>query len=133
LTLTDYIKYGILQNHEVLKRVDFIGPSRSDLKAFPGEVTHKIGHALQAAQKGQMADTAKPLKGFGGAGVLEIAESFLGNAYRAIYTVKFSKAIYVLHCFQKKSKRGIKTDKRDIRLIKQRLKRAEEDYKVTYA
>jgi len=75
---------------------------------------------------------AKPLKGFVGAGVLEIIENFFGNTYRAVYTVRFEKVVYVLHCFQKKSKHGIKTPQQDIDLIKQRLKVAEEDYQANY-
>ncbi len=75
---------------------------------------------------------AKPLKGFGGAGVLEIIENFVGNTYRAVYTVKFAKVVYVLHCFQKKSKSGIKTPQHEIDLIKQRLKLAEELYKFDH-
>ena len=69
---------------------------------------------------------------FGGAGVLEIVENFDGDTYRAVYTVKFRKAVYVLHCFQKKSKHGIKTPQQDMDLIKQRLRTAEEDYKANY-
>ncbi|MDR1489971.1 MAG: type II toxin-antitoxin system RelE/ParE family toxin, partial [Desulfovibrio sp.] len=71
----------------------------------------------------------KPLKGFGGAGVLEVVENDQGGTYRAIYTIKFSEAVYVLHCFQKKSTQGIKTSKQDIDLIKRRLKLAEQDAK----
>jgi len=83
-------------------------------------------------QKGEKPAAAKPLKGFGGAGVLEIIENFIGDTYRAVYTVKFAKVVYVLHCFQKKSKRGIETPKHEIDLIKQRLKEVEEDYKARY-
>jgi phage-related protein len=72
------------------------------------------------------------LKGFGGAGVLEIIENFVGDTYRAVYTVSFKKVVYVLHCFQKKSKHGIKTPQQDIDLVKKRLKAAEEDYKANY-
>ena len=79
---------------------------------------------------GDKHPAAKPLKGFGGAGVLEIAEDHDGNAYRAVYTVKFSEAVYVLHAFQKKSKKGIETPKHEVDLIKQRLQRAEEDYRL---
>lgn len=75
---------------------------------------------------------AKPLKGFGGGGVLEIIENFVGDTYRAVYTVKFAKVIYVLHCFQKKSKSGIKTPKQEVNLVKQRLKAAKEDYRIHY-
>ena len=116
----------------VLKRVDFIGSSRDDLKEFPDEVKQDIGYALFEAQKGEKAQAAKPLKGFGGSGVLEIVENFSAGTYRAVYAVRFEKVIYVLHCFQKKSKHGIKTPQQEINLIKQRLKVAEEDYKCSY-
>ena len=114
------------------KKLDFIGSSRKNIRAFPEEVKDDIGYALFEAQEGKKPTNAKPLKGFGGAGVLEIIENFSGDTYRAVYTVSFKKVIYVLHCFQKKSKRGIKTSQRDIDLIKKRLKAAEEDYKTNY-
>jgi phage-related protein len=115
-----------------LKKLDFIGTSQDDLKEFPDEVKQDIGYALFQAQRGIKPTDAKPLRGFGGAGVLEIIENFVGDTYRAVYTVKFAKVVYVLHCFQKKSKSGIKTPKHEIDLIKQRLKNAEEDYTVHY-
>ena len=121
-----------MSNPSVLKPLDFIGSSREDLKEFPDEVKQDIGYALFEAQKGQKSETAKPLKGFGGAGVLEIIERFDGDTYRAVYTVKFREVVYVLHCFQKKSKSGIKTPQQDINLIAQRLKAAEEDYRAHY-
>lgn len=116
----------------VVKRVDFVGSSRKDIQEFPEEVKDDIGYALFVARKGGKAVSAKPLHGFGGAGVLEVVENFDGDTYRAVYTVKFEKVIYVLHCFQKKSKHGIKTPQKDIELIRQRLKAAEEDYRVNY-
>ena len=115
-----------------LKRVDFVGSSREDLREFPEEVRQDIGYALFQVQQGGKPMSAKPLKGFGGAGVLEIIENFSGDTYRAVYTVKFGKVIYVLHCFQKKSKHGIKTPQQDMDLIKRRLRVAEEDYRVHY-
>ena len=115
-----------------VKKLDFVGSSRDDLKGFPDEVKLDIGYALFEVQRGLKPADAKPLKGFGGAGVLEIIENFVGDTYRAVYTVKFAKVVYVLHCFQKKSKKGIATPKHEIDLIKQRLKTAEEDYKVHY-
>jgi len=114
------------------KRVDFIGSSRKDLREFPEEVRQDIGYALYEAQRGEKPASAKPLKGFSGAGVLEIVENFTGGTYRAVYTVRFQKVIYVLHCFQKKSKHGIKTPQQDIDLIKQRLRVAENDYSTNY-
>ncbi len=116
----------------ILKRVDFIVSSREDLKGFPEEVKQDIGYALFEVQRGQKPVCAKPLKGFIGAGVLEIVENFSSGTYRVVYTVRFQKAVYVLHCFQKESKHGIKTSLQDIELIKRRLKLAEEDYKINY-
>ena len=108
--------------------VRWIGSSLKDLKAFPRDVQRQVGGALWEAQIGRKAPFAKPLKGFGGAGVLEIVDDFDGNTYRAVYTVRFGDIVYVLHAFQKKSKRGIATPKAEIDLIEQRLKRAKEDY-----
>ena len=112
--------------------MDFIGSSREDLKEFPDEVKQDVGYALFEAQQGRRSEAVKPLKGFGGAGVLEVIERFDGDTYRAVYTVKFREVVYVLHCFQKKSKSGIKTPQRDVDLIRQRLRAAEEDYQATY-
>ncbi|TXT25969.1 MAG: hypothetical protein FD131_4428 [Rhodocyclaceae bacterium] len=115
-----------------LKPLDFIGSSREDLREFPDEVKQDIGYALFEVQKGQKPESAKPLKGFGGTGVLEIIERFDGDTYRAVYTVRFREVIYVLHCFQKKSKSGIKTPQQDVELIQRRLRAAEEDYRAHY-
>lgn len=114
-----------------LRPLDFIGPSREDLKAFPEKVRRDIGHALAEVQRGRKPAIAKPLKGFAGA-VLELIERFDGGAYRAVYTVEFREVIYVLHCFQKKSKSGIKTPRQDLALIERRLKAAFEDYQTRY-
>jgi phage-related protein len=113
-----------------VKPLDFVGSSREDLTDFPEEVKEDIGYALFEAQRGGKAGCAKPLKGFGSAGVLEILEDHRGETYRAVYTVRFYTAVYVLHCFQKKSKHGIDTPKPDMELIRRRLKAAEEDHKV---
>jgi phage-related protein len=88
-----------------------------------------FGYALYLAQLGDKHDQAKPLKGFGGAGVLEVVEDHDGDTYRAVYTVRIAKAVYVLHVFQKKAKRGIATPKSDLDLIKQRLRAAQEHAK----
>jgi phage-related protein len=130
--LAFYTKCDIFKVGMKLKKLDFIGSSRDDLRDFPDEVKQDIGHALHMVQMGLEPNEAKPLRGFGGAGVLEIVENFFGDTYRAVYTVKFAEAVYVLHCFQKKSKKGVETPKHDIDLIKQRLKEAEEDYKIRY-
>lgn len=92
---------------------------------MPDEVQQTFGFALYHAQIGSLHPAAKPLKGFGSAGVLEVVEDRRGDTYRAVYTVRFAQAIYVLHCFQKKSKHGIQTPKRDMDLIHERLREAE--------
>src|SRR3990167_7558040 len=115
-----------------IKKIDFVRSSRKDIREFPEEVKEDIGYALFEVQKGLKPAAAKPLKGFGGAGVLEIVENFFGDTYRAVYTVKFEKVVYVLHCFQKKSKHGIKTPRQEIDLIRKRLRAAEEDYDEHY-
>lgn len=113
-----------------MKPVHWIGSSLDDLRDMPEAVQDSIGHALYVAQLGGKHASAKPLKGFKGAGVLEIVESPDGETYRAVYTVKLATAVYVLHVFEKKSKRGIATPKADIDLIAQRLKQAIEDDKA---
>ena len=110
------------------KPIRWVGSSKEDLSEFPEEVRRRVGGALWEAQIGRKASYAKPLRGFGGAGVLEIVDDFDGDTFRAVYTVRFSEAVYVLHAFQKKSKRGVATPKAEIDLIERRLKRAREDY-----
>ncbi len=121
--------YTSIRMASELKPVRWIGASLRDLRSFPSEVRLDIGRALFAAQEGKIDPAAKPLKGFGGASVLEIIASHHGNAWRAVYTVRFLDAIYVLHVFQKKSTQGIATPPRVIDLIKQRLAEAERDYR----
>jgi phage-related protein len=111
------------------KHVLWVGSSKKDLMAMPDEVRSAFGFALYLAQQGKKHQNAKPLKGFSGAGVLEVVEDCLGDTFRAVYTVKIAENIYVLHCFQKKSKRGIETPKQDIDLIRDRLKMAQEHAK----
>ena len=101
----------------------FIGSSREDLKKFPEHVMRQIGHALRVAQSGGKSPNAKPFKGVG-PGVLEVVADYDGNTYRSVYTVRLASGVYVLHCFQKKSKHGIETPKKDTDLIKQRLAKA---------
>lgn len=103
------------------KPVVWVGPSRKDLRRFPKQVRSDIGKALYAAQQGQTDPAAKPLKGFGGAHVMEIVERHETNAYRVVYAAQLTDAIYVLHAFQKKSRKGMSTPKQDIDLIRQRL------------
>ncbi len=114
-----------------MKPLEWVGRSQDDLKEFPVAVRRDIGFALYFAQMGEKHPSAKPLKGFGGAGVLEVVEDFDGNTYRAVYTVRFVDAVYVLHAFQKKSKKGIATPKQDIELIRKRLQIAEKMSKET--
>ena len=102
--------------------------SLRDLRKFPKAVRTTFGQALYDAQTGGKHPDAKPLKGFGGAGVLEIVEDYDGDTYRAVYAVKFAGAVYVLHVFQKKSKAGIRTAAEDIEKIRSRLKEAEKHF-----
>ena len=112
------------------RSVIWIGSSRRDVQAMPREVRRGFGVALYAVQIGLTPPIAKVLKGFGGAGVLELIEDDAGGTYRAVYTVSYLTAVYVLHVFQKKSKRGRQTSQRDIDLIKERLKRANEIHRM---
>lgn len=107
------------------KPLRWVASSKKDLMAMPEDVQDVFGYALHLAQVGQKHPDAKPLKGFGGAGVLEVVEDFQGDAYRAVYTVRYSDAVYVVHCFQKKSTQGIATPRPEVDLIKSRLKAIE--------
>ena len=110
---------------KIIKNLFWIGSAKKDLTAMPAEVQDTFGYALHQSQTGKKHNQAKPLKGFGSAGVLEVVEDSGGGTFRAVYTVKFDDAVYVLHCFQKKSTHGIATPKPDIDLIRERLKAAE--------
>jgi phage-related protein len=99
----------------------WVGSSRADLQRFPRQVRRDLGQALYAAQRRETDPSAKPLKGFGGARVMEVVDRYDTNPYRAVYTVQFEDAIYVLHAFQKKSTSGIATPKPDLDLIRHRL------------
>lgn len=112
----------------VPKPVRWVGSSKDDLSAFPEDVRRRVGRALWDAQLGLKAPFVKALKGFGSARVLEVVDDFDGNTYRAVYTVQFADIVYVLHAFQKKSRKGIATPQSDIDLIKRRLVRAKKDY-----
>ena len=109
------------------KPLHWVGSSKKDYLAFPAEVQDDMGYALGLAQLGAKHPHAKPWKGEGG-GVFEVVEEHRGDTYRAVYTVRFAGAVYVLHAFQKKSKAGIKTPLEDVRLIGERLQRAQQDY-----
>jgi phage-related protein len=113
------------------KPLHWVGSSYRDLSRFPTPVVHEIGRALNVAQFGGKHPAAKPWKG-AGAGVLEIVEDCGGNAYRAVYTVRFARAIYVIHVFQKKSRSGIKTPRTNVQLIHAWLRMAEADYETQY-
>lgn len=102
-----------------------MGSSRAELRAFPESVRRALGHALYAAQQGETDPAAKPLKGFKGSSVMEIVDRYDTDTYRAVYTTRFADVVYVLHAFQKKSKRGIRTPQQDIELVRQRLTAAQ--------
>ena len=109
-----------------LRPLVFIASSRKDLSAFPDAARQDVGYALYLAQTGERAPSAKVLRGFGGGGVVEIVEDHDGDTYRCVYTVRLEHAVYVLHAFKKKSKRGAETPKHDIDLVRSRLREAEE-------
>jgi phage-related protein len=112
------------------RELRWVGASKRDFPACPMPVISEMGYALGVAQPGGNHPHAKPWQG-DGAGVFEIVESYDGNAYRAVYTVRFENAIYVLHAFQKKSPAGIRTAALDVQLVAERLKRARQDYEAT--
>jgi len=113
---------------EQLKPLRWVGSSRKHLRSFPREVRSDIGYALYAAQNGATDPAAKPMKGFSGASVMEIVAPFDRDTWRTVYTVRFKGAVYVLHAFQKKSKSGKATPKKETDLIHQRLADAQRDY-----
>jgi phage-related protein len=109
------------------KPVFWVGSALADLKEFPKQVRTDVGFALWVAQRGGRPAQAKPLKGIvSGSGILELVERHDGDAYRVVYTVRYKAAVYVLHAFQKKSKRGVRTPKHEIDVIRERLRAAEE-------
>ena len=121
---------GIMQrmSKQARKPLKWIGSAKRDLDSMPEDVKDLFGHAIDLAQAGGKHQDAKALSGFGSAGVLEVVEDFRSDTYRAVYTVKFAGWVYVLHCFQKKSKSGIKTPKADMDMINARLKAAKQDF-----
>ena len=108
-----------------LKPVIWVASSRRDFRALPEPVKSRMGYALYVAQQGGKHRDAKPLKGFAGAGVVELVADFDGDTFRAVYTVRFAEAVYVLHVFQKKSKTGRATPRLEMELIERRLREAE--------
>ena len=122
-----YAEYGILSmvSESTLKPIVWVGDSLRVLKTFPAPVQDEVGYALFLAQRGEKHESAKPLKGFG-AGVLEIVSDHRSDTFRAVYTVRLGERVFVLHAFQKKSKRGAATPQAELEMIKRRLKRAVE-------
>jgi len=114
-----------MNSGQLLKELIWIGSSRKDMMAVPRAVQRTFGYGLYLAQLGDKSPDAKPLKGFHGASILEIIEDYRGDTYRAVYTVRFTTKVYVLHVFQKKAKRGIETPKHLIDLTRDRFKQAE--------
>ena len=114
------------------KPLYWIGSAKKDLLGFPEGVVDDFGYALGVVQQGGAPPSAKSWKGEG-AGVFELVEDYRGGTWRVVYTVRFEKAVYVLHCFQKKSPSGVRTARTDIELIHERLKAAHSDYEVRYA
>ena len=121
---------GIIQrmSKQDRKPLKWIGSAKRDLDSMPEDVKDLFGHAIDLAQVGGKHQDAKALSGFGSAGVVAVVEDFRGDTYRAVYTVQFAGWVYVLHCFQKKSKSGIKTPKEDMDMINARLKAAKQDF-----
>lgn len=115
------------------KPVKWVGSAKRDLDSMPEDVKDVFGHAIDLAQAGGKHQDAKVMTGFGSAAVLEVVEDFRTDTFRAVYTVKFAGWVYVLHCFQKKSKTGIKTPREDLELIRARLKAAKQDYETFQA
>ncbi len=105
-----------------------MGSSKGDLLILPGEVKKLFGFALGLAQNGEKHSNAKPLKGYGSAGVLEVVEDYQRSTFRAIYTIKFEKAVYALHVFKKKSRSGVSTPRPEMELVNRRLRQAELHY-----
>ena len=112
-----------------IRPLRWIASAKHDLSAMPSEVRRSVGYALFAAQNGEKHADAKVLKGFGDASVLEVIARHEGDTFRAVYTVRLADVVYVLHAFQKKSKRGIATPKKELDLIRKRLQLAEQDHK----
>jgi phage-related protein len=113
------------------KPLHWVGSSKKDLLGFPADVVDDFGYALSVVQYGGIPPTAKAWKGEG-QGVFELVEVYRGDSFRAVFTVRFEHAVYVLHCFQKKSPSGVRTTKRDVSLIHERLRAAQADYEVRY-
>jgi phage-related protein len=116
-----------------LKLLVWVGRSREDLRAFPEDVRLVLGYALYLAQIGGKHPDAKPLRGFGGSGVLEVVDDFDGDTFRAVYTVKLKGAVFALHAFQKKSRKGMATAQQDLERVRLRLRSAERIHAEMFA
>ncbi len=128
MSLQTYVRY--CYGARGVKPLGWVGSAKDDLLEFPDSVVREIGHALYVAQLGGKHGAAKPLQGFGGAAVLEIVEDYAGDAYRAVYTIRFAEIVYVPHAFQKKSRRGIATPCQEIERVGTRLRQAEREYQA---
>ena len=115
-----------MDDNAPLKKVIWVGQSRTELRSFPDPVQDHVGYALYIAQRGGKHRDAKTLSGFGGAGVVEVVSDYRGDTFRAVYTVRFAGNLFLLHAFQKKSKTGRETPQREMDLIRQRLREAQE-------
>jgi phage-related protein len=118
--------HDLPEMHSKVKSLVWVGSCRDDIRSFPQGVRFVMGYALYLAQVGSKHPDAKPLRGFGGAGVLEVVDDFDGDTYRAVYTVKLQGVVFALHAFEKKSRKGRETPQQEIELVRRRLKRAEE-------
>src|SRR5277367_1381568 len=115
-----------MKNELPIKPVVWVGSSHKDLFEFPDAVQDHVGYALYVAQRGARHRDSKPLSGFAGAGVLEVVSDYRGDTFRAVYTLRYAGTVFVLHAFQKKSKTGKETPRREMELVQQRLKEAEQ-------
>lgn len=118
----------MLPDHTEHKPLRWVGSSREDVRDLPAAVCDRLGFALRQVQAGLTPDNAKPMRGFAGAGVWELVEDYDTNTYRGVYAVCFAGAVYVLHAFQKKSKRGRETPRQKMALVRARLREAQEDH-----
>src|SRR5947209_6161531 len=124
--------YSLYSNMYIERKILYVGSAERDLQKLPDEIREEFALGLILAVQGKKHLRAKPFKLFGGNSILEIVADDRSGTYRAVYTIRIAEAVYVLHVFQKKSKKGIKTPKQDVWLIEERFKRAEQDYKTRF-
>ena len=120
------------EDNPPIRPAHLIGSSLEDLREMPAQVRRAFGYAIGRAQRGEKARAAGPLRGFHGAGVLEVVDDCDGDTYRAVYTVRFAEIVYVLHVFQKKSRRGTRTPAQEMEIVRARLRRAEYHYRSEF-